>query len=286
VILDLSLVGIESAPAPLEWVPRDVILYALGVGAGQREPSEELQFTTDNSDGVTLQVLPTFAVAQAMAIPRPSAGTFSRAQVLHGEQSYVLHEPLEPTTSAIVRATLVGVFDYGRSAHVVSDLQLVDAATSRLLLTTTATIVVRGEGGFGGQKRSGPPPTAPTGDPDLEIQFEVRHDLALLYRLSGDRNPLHSDPSMAKRAGFVRPILHGMCTFGISERLLINELCSGDASRVTGMGGRFTKPVLPGNTLTLKGWVDHNEVLYRVENDEAETVLDHGHFNFDPSLRQ
>jgi acyl dehydratase len=111
------------------------------------------------------------------------------------------------------------------------------------------------------------------------VRAEVRPDQALLYRLSGDRNPLHSDPTFAKRAGFERPILHGMCTFGVTGRVLINEICDGDATRVSAMSGRFSRPVLPGEPLTVKAWRTGNSVRYVVENPSGEVVLDRGDFS-------
>jgi acyl dehydratase len=279
VIFDLSVVGTKGQTRSVDWTPRDVILYALGVGAGQDDPRRELQFTTENSDGVELQVLPAFAVVQAMAHShRPRAGQVPLAKVLHGEQSFVVHAPVEPTASATLEATIVGIYDQGNAAHVVTDIVGADAATGQGLVTTTATIVVRGEGGWGGERRPSTPWERPDGEPDVIVSSTVRADQALLYRLSGDRNPLHSDPQFARRAGFDRPILHGMCTFGIAGRLLINELCDGDATRVRSMGGRFSKPVLPGETLTLRGWVDGSSTRFVVENPDGVVVLDRGEF--------
>jgi acyl dehydratase len=280
VIFDLSAVGTKGELRTVEWTPREVILYALGVGAGQADPSRELQFTTENSHEVQLQVLPAFAVVQAMAHShRPSAGKIPLAKVLHGEQSFVVHAPIQPTGAATLEATLVGIYDQGSAAHVVSEIVVADAASGQDLVTTTATIVVRGEGGWGGEKRPSSVWDRPEGRPDVVVSSTVRGDQALLYRLSGDRNPLHSDPTFARRAGFDRPILHGMCTFGIAGRLLINELCDGDASRVRSMGGRFSKPVMPGETLTLRAWVDGSSARYVVENPDGVVVLDRGGFD-------
>ena len=280
-IFDLSVVGTKGEVTTIEWAPREVILYALGVGAGQDDPLRELQFTTENSDGVELQVLPAFGVAQAMILSRrPRAGALPMAKVLHGEQSFVVHAPLQPTGAATLEATLVGIYDQGSAAHVVTDIVLADAATGQELITTTATIVVRGEGGWGGEKRPSTAWERPEGAPDVVVSSHVRDDQALLYRLSGDRNPLHSDPTFARRAGFDRPILHGMCTFGVAGRLLINELCDGDATRVSSMGGRFSKPVMPGETLTLRAWVDGSSARYVVENPDGVVVLDRGEFGY------
>jgi acyl dehydratase len=279
---DLSAVGAKGEAKVISWTPRDVILYALGVGSGQADPVAELQFTTENSHGVQLQVLPSFGVVQAMTHGRrPDIGKIELAKVLHGEQSFIAHAPLPPASSATVQATLAGIYDQGNSAHIVTDVTLSDAESGRRLMTTTSTLVVRGAGGFGGERRPSIPWTGPAGKPDVEISVGIRPEQALLYRLSGDRNPLHSDPLFARRAGFERPILHGLCTFGIAGRLLINEICGGNAERVREMGGRFSKPVLPGQTLTLKAWADGSDVQYVVENQAGDIVIDRGTFTFE-----
>jgi acyl dehydratase len=284
VIFDLAAVGTSGEPAEIAWTPREVILYALGVGAGQHDPAAELHFTTENSENVRLQVLPSFGVVLAMMHSRrPRAGKIPLVKLLHGEQSYVLHAPLEPAGSASLEATLTGIYDQGSAAHMVTDITVTDPGTGRTLLSTTSTIVVRDEGGFGGERRPGTGWERPAGKPDLELTTTVRPDQALLYRLSGDRNPLHSDPAFARKAGFERPILHGMCTFGIAERLLVNELCEGDVSRVRQLGARFSKPVLPGDSLTLRAWADGSHARYVVEDSGAATVLDRGQFEFAPT---
>jgi acyl dehydratase len=281
VIFDLSAVGTKGEPSIIDWTARDVILYALGVGAGQADAAAELQFTTQNSDGVALQVLPAFGVVQALNHGRrPRVGKIPLAKVLHGEQSFVLREPLPPEGTVRVQATVTGIYDQGSSAHIVTDTTLTDPETSRELMATTSTLVVTGEGGFGGERRPSTGWERPAGKPDLELSASVRPDQALLYRLSGDWNPLHSDPAFARKAGFARPILHGLCTFGIAGRLLINEICGGDAASVREMGGRFSKPVLPGATLTVRAWVDGGAVRYVVEDDAGAVVLDRGHFTF------
>jgi len=278
-MFDLSAVGTAGKVTSVGWTPRDVILYALGVGAGQRDPAAELQFTTENSAGVELQVLPAFGVVMAMTHGRaPKAGKIPPAGILHGEQSFVCHEPLPAAGTASVQATLVGIYDQGRAAHIVTELTLTDTGTGRGLLTTTTTLVVRGAGGFGGERRPGQEWERPGRAPDVVVTAGVRPDQALLYRLSGDRNPLHSDPSFARRAGFDQPILHGMCTLGITSRLLINEVCGGDAARVAGMSGRFSKPVRPGEDLTMKAWTGAAGHRYVVENPAGEVVLDRGWF--------
>jgi acyl dehydratase len=282
VTFDLMAVGTSGEVTPIEWTPRDAIIYALGVGAGQSDPQAELQFTTENSEGVELQVLPAFGIAQAMSrSKRPDVGKIDRSKVLHGEQSFEVFSPLPTTGSATLQATVAGIYDQGSSAHIVTDIVLADAASGSPLLTTSATVVIRGAGGFGGVKRESVAWERPSREADVVVSTTTRTDQALLYRLSGDRNPLHSDPTFAQRAGFDRPILHGLCTFGITGRNLINELCGGDAALARGMGGRFSKPVMPGDTLILKAWSEATgQAAFVVENDEGHVVLDRGTFSF------
>jgi len=279
VTVDLAAVGTRGEVAPVGWTPREVILYALGVGAGQQDPAAELQFTTENSAAVELQVLPAFGVVMAMTHGRaPKAGKIPLATVLHGEQSFVCHEPLAASGAANVVATLAGIYDQGSSAHICTEFVLTDGDSGRRLLTTTTTLVARGAGGFGGARRPRREWSRPERSPDVVVTAGVRPDQALLYRLSGDRNPLHSDPAFARRAGFDRPILHGMCTFGIASRLLINEICGGNAALAAEMSGRFSKPVMPGENLTMKAWATAEATSYVVENRDGEIVLDRGWF--------
>ena len=173
---------------------------------------------------------------------------------------------------------MLGVYDQGSAAHIVTELTLADAATGAAMLSTTATVVVRGEGDFGGERRPSRDWDRPEGEPDLTISTALRADQGLLYRLSGDYNPLHSDPAFARRAGFDRPILHGLCTYGITSRLLINEICGGDADAVGRMEGRFTKPVMPGDTLTVDVWEQGAGFAFVVKDSANDIVLDRGRF--------
>lgn len=264
------------------WTPRDVILYALGVGAGQVEPTQELQFTTENSHQTELQVLPTFGVAQALARGRqPLLRRLPLARVLHGEQSLICHSPLPTRGTVQVHSKVIGIYDHQSAAHVVTEFTLAEADTGTSLLSTTSTLIVRGEGGFGGERWPGESWERPEGPPDVSVTTETRRDQALLYRLSGDRNPLHSDPVFARAAGFDQPILHGLCTFGIANRLLTNEICSGNANSVTAMAGRFSKPVMPGETLTVSAWGNGNGTgfQYVVCDAQGNVVLDRGVFD-------
>ncbi|MGV0853817.1 MaoC/PaaZ C-terminal domain-containing protein [Mycolicibacterium phlei] len=253
--LDPTAIGARTDPQLIEWTDRDTLLYALGVGAG----TEDLAFTTENSHGIDQQVLPTFAVIAC----RPFAamgliGSFNFAMLLHGAQGIRLYEPLKPAGRLSVVGEVVDIQDKGpgKNAVVMFKETGTDPDTSAVVAQTFTTAVIRGEGGFGGQPGQRPvAPAIPDRAPDARITFPTREDQALIYRLSGDRNPLHSDPWFARElAGFPQPILHGLCTYGVAGRALVAELGGGDASRLRAIDARFTSPVFPGETLTTSIW--------------------------------
>jgi acyl dehydratase len=155
-----------------------------------------------------------------------------------------------------------------------------DASTGKPLLKTRMTLFCRGEGGWGGDRGPSVKVEYPDRKPDHEVTYQTRTDQALLYRLSGDRNPLHSDPSFAKLGGFDRPILHGLCTYGFTGRALLHTLCGSDPKRFKSMNGRFSRPVVPGDALTISMWLDGNRCLFRTANSKGEVVLDQGTMTF------
>lgn len=280
--LNLDAVGRISEPVERSWTERDVLLYALGVGAGAEDPTgAELPFTTENSEGVELAVLPTFAVVLA-AGGRIDIGRFDPAMLVHGEQEIELHGPLPVAGTASVTRRVTDIYDKGSGALVVNETTGVDPNDGRTLFVGRASLFIRGEGGFGGERGpAGPPVEVPDSDPDLVTTYPTRPDQALLYRLSGDRNPLHSDPAFARRAGFDRPILHGLCTYGITGRALLHGCCGSDVARFGTMAGRFSRPVWPGDSLTVKIWAAGPEpgvFVFRTENQHGEVVLDRGRF--------
>jgi acyl dehydratase len=271
-------VGAESEPVETSWNSKDALLYAVGVGAGSVDPAQELQFTTENSQKIDQQVLPTFAVIVGMGGGAFSKiGDFNWAMLVHGEESIELNGaiPVEGTVRTTSRIT--GIYDKGSGAVVATEAESVDAATGNPLFKTRMSAFIRGEGGWGGDRGpSGGKNAAPDRSPDHKVTYETRPDQALTYRLSGDRNPLHSDPEFAKLAGFDRPILHGLCTYGFTGRALLHSLCGSDPARFKQMDARFSKPVMPGDTLTVSMWVDGNEAVFRTETQNGEIVIDNG----------
>ena len=240
----------------LSWDSKDVLLYHLGVGAGAHRPAtdpDELRYTYEKD----LQVLPSFVTVAGGGLAK--AGAFNQpglqidlAQVLHGGQRIDLHRPVPVAGSAVLTSRLAAVHDKGKAAVLVMRSEAADDAGP--LWTCDTEIFVRGEGGFGGERGSSSRVELPDRTPDREQEVAVRHDQALLYRLSGDWNPLHADPDFAKLAGFDRPILHGLCSYGTTLKAVVDACLGGDASRVRSYSTRFAGVFFPGETLRVRVW--------------------------------
>jgi acyl dehydratase len=267
-------------PSERSWTSKDALLYAVGVGAGSIDPTGfELEFTTENSKDVEQRVLPTFAVIVGMGVG--DVGPFDMAMLVHGEQAIELHREIPVEGRMLTTARVVAVYDKGSAAVVVHEATSVDADTGEPMMTTRNSMFIRGEGGWGGDRGpSGPRNAAPDRDPDEVVTYQTRPDQALTYRLSGDRNPLHADPEFAKLAGFDRPILHGLCTYGFTGRALLHTLCDSDPARFKSMEGRFSKPVYPGDALTVRMWIDGDEAIFRTETQNGDVVIDQGRATF------
>ena len=275
-------VGSRSEPARRSWTSKDCLIYALGVGAGAQDPLTELEFTTENSQDVTQRVLPTAAVVLApVGGGLGSIGTFNPAMLVHGEQSVSVAREL-PVEGELEGVTeVVGVYDKGSGAVVVTETTSTLVADGRPLFTTRSSLFIRGEGGWGGERGPSSSFSAPEREPDHEVTYHTRIDQALIYRLSGDRNPLHSDPKFAAMAGFDRPILHGLCTYGFTGRGLLHALCGGDPALFRSMAGRFSSPVFPGEALTVRIWVEGDgEAVFQTVGGDGRVVLDAGRATF------
>jgi acyl dehydratase len=249
--LDLTQVGKPGRPFAHTYTWKDCVLYALGVGA--RLP-DELPFLYEQRGP---RVLPTFAVVPALvsmadAIARARA---SFAHALHGEQSIILHRPIPPQGTLSTTATITGIYDKGKAALILVECRTVDAQGAPLF-DTVWSIFVRGAGGFGGERGPAAREVELTGGrpPDFEVTEATTPEQAALYRLSGDVNPLHIAPEFAAAVGFERPILHGLCTYGHAGRAILRHACGGDPARLRSFTARFAGVVLPGDTLTTRGW--------------------------------
>jgi acyl dehydratase len=274
-------VGAKSDPTESRWTSKDCLLYALGVGAGQIDPTAfELEFTTENSQDVVQRVLPTFAVVAGMSSGGgtfSAIGPFDHAMLVHGEQGVELHQALPVEGHITTVSEIIGIYDKGSAAVVATAARATDKDTGAPLFTTTSSLFIRGEGGWGGDRGPSAKAVPPEGDPDHLVTYGTRTDQALLYRLSGDRNPLHADPKFAARAGFETPILHGLCTYGFTGRALLHTLCGSDPDRFVSMSGRFSKPVIPGDTLTVSIWErGDGTAVFRTTTQGGDVVLDGG----------
>ncbi len=275
--LNHSLVGVPGEQQERSWTSTDALLYAIGVGAGLGDPLQELEFTTENTAGVQQQVLPTYGVLLAQARMSGNLGDFDRALLVHAEQSIELHSPLPVAGTLRTSAMVTGIYDKGSGALIQTENRAVDAATGEPMVTTRSGTFIRGEGGFGGDRGSSERWQLPDRAPDHKVTQQTRPEQALLYRLSGDRNPLHADPAFAARGGFSRPILHGLCTYGFTGRVLLHELCGSDPARFRSMSGRFSRPVLPGESLVISIWAgDDGTALFQTAKEDGTVVIDRG----------
>jgi acyl dehydratase len=277
-------VGTRGEPAKHSWDSSDAILYALGVGAGSVDRLSELAFTTENTSGVDQQVLPTMAVVLGGggAGAFGSVGSFNPAMLVHGEQAITLHGTIPVAGEVETTGEITAIWDKGKGAVVEVTSTSVDSVTGDPLFTNVMSAYIRGEGGFGGERGpSGARNVAPEREPDHSVTYETRTDQALLYRLSGDRNPLHSDPAFAAIGGFDRPILHGLCSYGFTGRALLHTLCGSDPGRFAAMEARFSSPVVPGEELTVKMWeTADGEATFQTTAGDSRTVIDAGRVTY------
>jgi acyl dehydratase len=272
-------IGADLPEQPFTWTATDVLLYHLALGAGGDPMSAgELRYASEKD----LQVLPTFAlVAPTFHVYEPPSVSFpgidiDLSRVLHGGQELVVHRPLPTDGKATLRSRIADVYDKGSAAVVIQESEAVDE-TGAPLYTTRSQIFARGEGGFGGERGPSSKVVPPEGKPDVEVVTATLPQQALWYRLCGDRNPLHSDPEFAAAAGFPRPILHGLCSYGIVCKALVDRLLDGDARRVTRFATRFAGVVFPGETLRTRAWRRENDWVVSttvVERDEAPVLAD------------
>ena len=250
-------IGAELGSVEFSWTESDVLLYHLAIGA------TDLSYTLE---GPALQVLPSFGVVAPtfhMTDPPPldlPGCDINLAQVVHGSQSISVTGPVPTIGSATVTTRISEIWDKGKAAVIWQEGVAVSPEGEELW-TTRSSIFVRGEGGWGGDRGSSTPVELPDRAPDADATYDVLPQQALLYRLCGDRNPLHADPDFAKAAGFPAPILHGLCSYGIVLRTLTEELLGGDATRVGGFGVRFAGVVFPGETIRVRGWREDDRIL-------------------------
>ena len=280
-------VGATGGPGENSWTERDSMLYSVGIGAGSEDPfGSELEFTTQNSHEIEQRTFPTQGVVIGFGFGGAirQAGDLDWGKLLHGSQGITVHRPIPVAGTVSITDTISGIWDKGEGRNAIIDTTAtaVLAETGEELFELRSSLVIRGSGGFGGEEGDTAPKVhAPDRDPDFELTYHTRQDQALTYRLSGDYNPLHSDPWFATElAGFPKPILHGLCTYGFTGRALLHTLCDGDPARFVSMDSRFSSPVYPGESLTIETWVEGNQAVYRTIAqkglDGERVVIDNG----------
>ena len=257
--------GIELPPTSFEYDDRDVMLYAVGVGAS------ELDFVFERN----LKVLPTFAVIPGFPAMMGLASTveINPVMLLHGEQRIKLHKPIPPKGKLTTAGKVTGVYDKGKGALLVVEAETKDDK-GEVLFANTAGVFVRGAGDFGGDRGPEAGNKAPERAPDKSVEMQTLPIQAMIYRLSGDRNPLHIDPAFAKMAGYDTPILHGLCTYGHVGRAVLSEYCDNDPARMTGLEVRFSGVVFPGDSITTEMWDEGGgRIVLQAKTQRGDVVI-------------
>lgn len=267
-ILDARSTGVTR-----RWDARDALLYALGIGMGS-DPldARELPFVFERDQ----RVVPTFAavLARGLGVGVDQMGIDYRRAV-HGEQAIVWHRPFAPAGAVVGEGRIVAVYDKGdKGAIIVGEILFSDPDDGAVIATVTVTTFARGDGHCGAPTSGAPEPhRMPERACDLSLAIPTRSDLALIYRLTGDMNPIHADPDAARAAGFDRPILHGLCTFGIAARAVIQGFLEFDPARLASLAARFSSPVLPGDEIVFDLWRDGEIVSFEARVPARDAVV-------------
>ncbi len=263
--LSPDVVGLELPASTFDYEERDVMLYALGIGA------KELPFIFERS----LKVIPTFAVIPAFPALMGLAQNveINPVMLLHGEQGFRIAKTIPTSGSLTTSGTVTGVYDKGKGALITIDSTTTDAS-GETVFTNTSGVFIRGAGGFGGDRGPEAANKAPERAPDKSVDDTTLDIQAAIYRLSGDRNPLHIDPDFSKMAGYDRPILHGLCSFGYAGRAVLAEYCDNDPDRLAGLSVRFSGVVYPGDTITTEMWDEGNgKIIVQAKTQEGRVVI-------------
>lgn len=274
-----DIVGMQFDPVEVSWTSKDTILYALGVGAS---PDDELEYVYEAKGP---KVIPTFGVCPGLNL---MLGVIEKVEInlmnlLHGEQMTTLHRPVPPNAKARGIARIVEVWDKGKAAVIGLEGTVED--DNGPIFTNKSTLFIRGAGGFGGDR--GPSNkdvnVPPQRTPDYTVKDNTLPQQAAIYRLSGDPNPIHIDPEFAALAGFQKPFLHGLCSYGFGCRAILKTLCKNDPKLFKSIQGRFTDQVYMGDTLLTKIWkTEKGEALFQMETQKGNVILGQGKTTFEP----
>ncbi len=267
-----EIMSMTSENVEISYSDKDSILYSLGVGLGN-DPMNlaELKYVYENSQ----VALPSMATNFQYHSPLLLKANINFILVVHGEQKLSFSNPLPVSGDFISNAKVIGCYDKGAGKGAIIDVETTiklkkdNTEICKLVSTTFA----RGDGGFGGPESPKSEIFKPEGGPDFVHEIKTKPDQALIFRLSGDYNPLHSDPNFAKTAGFEKPILHGMCTYGIACRSLVESVCEGDAKRLKKFDCRFSSPVYPGETIVTEMWKNGSKVYYQSKVKERDKIV-------------
>jgi acyl dehydratase len=268
--------GAKLAPSTGEWGQDQVILYHLGIGAGsgpgKATDPKELQYTYEKE----LKVLPSFGVIPVFGAVGGMAGVpgiqINFALVLHGEQDIEIHRPIPVRAKIESQGRIAGIYDKGKAALIVVEVETREQGGAPLF-TNRFSIFARGEGGFGGDSGPKAGNEAPTRKPDAVVESPTVSHQALLYRLSGDKNPLHADPAFAKLGGFDKPILHGLCSFGIVCKAAVDQMLGGDVAQVARYQARFAGVLFPGETIETSLWREGKQILISAKCKERNAPV-------------
>lgn len=270
-----KLLNLHIPDTQHSYTHKDTILYALSLGyASDPMDAEQLPLVYE----ADLRAVPTMGVVLAHPgyWPRTLDTGLDWVRIVHAEQGLTLHKPLPAQANVIGKSRVVEIIDKGadKGAMITYERRILERDSGEPLCTIAQTMLARGDGGFGGPQRSVPkPPAPPEREADLQIDLPTQPSMALLYRLNGDWNPLHADPEVARKAGFERPILHGLATWGVAGRAIMQGICDYDGSRIASIFGRFTAPAYPGETFRTEIWREGNAVLFRVRALERDVVV-------------
>jgi acyl dehydratase len=265
--------GAKLGEGKYTWTKDQVILYHLGVGAGVPPTDRgELEYTYEKN----LKVLPSYGVIPVFGALGGLGSTpglsFNFAMLLHGEQDIEVHQPIPPEATVTSSGQIAGIYDKGKAALVVLEVKTKDEA-GKPLFTNRFSLFLRGEGGFGGDSGPKAGNEAPTRTPDGVIASPTLPQQALIYRLSGDKNPLHADPDFAKMGGFDKPIIHGLCSYGVVCKAIVDKVLGGDVSKVARYQARFAGVGFPGETYLTSYWKEGDKILIQAKSKERDAII-------------
>lgn len=285
-------VGLIGGPVTRKWDRDTALLYAVGVGC---DPDDGSAYGAEGCAGLRFQAIPTLGIVLSSQIPMfdglaplslwDSIGPIDWTNVIHGEQELVMHRPLPVMGEFASTTTVAGLYDKGKGTVIELKTESLDTTDGEMLFTARTSIYVRGVGGWGGDRGpSASVPAAPDRAPEHLVRYRTAPNQAFIYRLSGDRNSLHCDPTVAAAAGFERPILHGLCTYGFAARALLRCLCGEDAEHFVSISGRFSATVYPGEELSVSIWDSGSgEASFQVGRNDGTTVIAGGTFTYKSS---